>query len=100
MPFLPSSSPADAETSKAMMDRESQRKKDERARHKDYIHDSREVQRQQMRNKYTLDSDLKGGSSKSSKGKKTSSSSAPPHSSHPTSGGQGGQDGDKKCIVS
>ena len=64
------------------MDREMQRKKEERARHKEYIHDSREAQRQQLRNKYTLDADTKGGSSKSSKAKKTSSSPTYIHTCH------------------
>ena len=86
----------DADTSKVLVEREAQRKKEERTRHKEYIHESREAQRKHLHNKYTLDFDQKG-----SKSKKTSSSSAPPPSSaQPASERQGGQDGDKKCIVS
>ena len=87
----------DADSSKALVEREAQRKKEERARHKEYIHESREVQRKHLHNKYTLDVDQKGSKSK----KKTSATSAPPPSStQPASERQGGQDGDKKCIVS
>lgn len=91
--------PADADSSKALVEREAQRKKEERAKHKEYIHESREAQRKHLHNKYTLDFDQKG--SKPSSSKKTSLSPAPPPSStQPASERQGGQDGDKKCIVS
>ena len=95
-PSLPPPFLVDADTSKVLVEREAQRKKEERTRHKEYIHESREAQRKHLHNKYTLDFDQKG-----SKSKKTSSSSAPPPSStQPPSERQGGQDGDKKCIVS
>ena len=98
------------EFEKAAVEQRYKQRKIEREKERQVIHEGREAQRKQMKDKYSLDFDTSKSSSSSkrsssSKGRakspptKATNKSPPPPATEQTPGGQDKEE-DKKCVIS